>query len=446
MARVQQLLDDNTRVLFKSGQSFNMDKSLNVSFENVYIGAYGSGTKPRINWSGNWGTNISLSGHNDVVQGLSFDTPSLANNSNEQGPFAIMASGVDLAVRDCEFLNVCYGINGNGKPNGILVQDNTAPLDTGVKAYFVWCEWSDYTIIGNTVANSTREHVVRMESTQAMNISYNNFTNLDRADDGDAKDNSKGTIVVHANKYAWIGHNTVNDGPIGTGPLAIPGAANAENMAYRSQWSVVEANTVNNASIIADQGTTGAVFRNNIVSPAADNSFAFRVIGYNSEYKRGVQDLSILNNTVTSTQPNGGFLNLAGQAQGITMNNNLFVDHNLHPGANGTAVVYVTGSDLSSFREIKGNMWDTPSPYSYAHGGAFYVWPNWSDSRGYLTIQQWDAYSQVSGDQMQAITVDGRNAPQGGLDTVSSVPGVFTDFYGRARSLNGSTTVGAVAA
>jgi hypothetical protein len=109
-------------------------------------------------------------------------------------------------------------------------------------------------------------------------------------------------------------------------------------------------------------------------------------------------------------------------------------------------VVYVTGSDLSSFSEIKNNMWDTPSPYSYAHGGAFYVWPSWSDSRGYLTIQQWDAYSQVSGDQMQTITVDSRNAPEGGLDSVSSVPGVFTDFHGQPRSINGSTTVGAVAA
>jgi hypothetical protein len=446
MARVQQLMGDNTRILFKSGQTFNMDQSLKVSYENVYIGAYGSGNKPRINWNASWGNTISLSGHNDVIQGLSFDTPGLANNPNEQGPFAIMASGVDLAVRDCEFLNVCYGINGNGKPTGMLVQDNVAPLATGVKAYLVWCEGSDYTVIGNTVANSTREHVVRMENTQRMNISYNNFTNLDRAADGDSHDASKGTIVVHDNQYAWIAHNVVTDGPIGTGPLAIPGAANADNRQDRSAWSVVEANDIRNTSIIADQGTSGAVFRNNIIHPPATNSFGFRISGYNSEYQRGVENLSILNNTVISDNANGGFLTLGGRAQNITMDNNLFVDHNLHPGANQTAIVYVTGSDLSSFREIKNNLWDTPTPYSYAQGGFFYVWSSWSDSRGYLTPQEWDAYSQVSGDQVQVLTLDGQNAPQGGLHTVSSVAGVLSDFYGNARSIGGLTTAGAVAA
>ncbi len=443
MDRVQGLLQDNTRVLFKSGQSFDLNHGLIIGQNNVYIGSYGSGSRPRLNWrDGNPGGNASffiLGGRDATVRGLSFDVPA-ATGTNEGPPFGIQLLNDNATIRDNEFLNLGYAINGNGKPHGVLVQDNVAPLATGLKGYFVWCEGSNYTILGNTAANSTREHIVRMEATRLMNLSYNNFTNLDRRGQGDSQDNSKGTIVVHENQYAWIAHNQIHDGPIGTGPLSIPIISNAA----RSTWSVVESNEVFNASIIADTGTQGAVFRNNIVHPPAGNEYAFRVVGYSSQYQRGVQDLRILNNTVISDDSSGGFLNLSGGAQGITMDNNLFVDHNLRPGANQTALVYVAGTDLSSFSEIRNNLWDTPNPLGYANGGAFYVWPSWSDSRGYLTVDKWNAYSQVSGDKMQTLTLDSRYAPQGGFGSVSSVPGVFVDFYGNARSPGQLTTAGAV--
>lgn len=446
IGRVQQLLGDNTRVLFKSGQTFVMDQTLNVSYENVYVGAYGSGARPQMIWNaGNLGGSIALSGHNDVINGLSFNVPSQANNTNENGPMAIIASGVDLMVRNCEFLHLGYAINGNGQPDGLLVMDNTAPLATGVTGYFVWCEGSDYTIIGNTAANSTREHIVRMEFTQRMNVSYNNFTNLDRTKLGDANDRSKGTVIIHNNTYAWVAHNTLTDGQIQFGPLEIPGEATAATRAERTTWTVVEGNDVENAVIEAHTGATGIVIRNNIIHPPTGN-YGLMVVGYNSEYQRSVQDVRILNNTVISDDQWGGLLNVTGSVKGITLDNNLFVDPNYQTGAYQSALVYVTGSDLSSFTQVKGNVYQVPKPLTYANGGYFYVWSNWADARGYLTPQEWDAYSQVSGEQFASITLDARYAPQSNAASVSSVSGVFTDFYGNIRPLSGNVTAGAVQA
>jgi hypothetical protein len=446
--RVSQLLQDNTRVLFKAGQSFDLTKGLVITQNNVLLGSYGSGSRPALNWrAGNPNGNaslIDLTGDNAVVRGLTFDTPADANRTEEGSPFALQIRGKNSVVRDNQFLNLGYAINGNSKPVGVLVQNNVAPSPTGIEGYFVWCEGSNYTIVGNTVANSTREHIVRMENTRLMNVSYNNFTNLDRTAQGDSKDNSKGTIVVHANQYAWISHNTINDGPIGTGPLSIPSV----DASARTQWSVIDSNILNNTIITADTGTDGAVFRNNIIHPPVNSAWGFQVVGYSSTYQRGVEDLRVLNNTVVSNLSGGGFLYLSGRAQGITMDNNLFVDHNLTTGAYQAALVYVEGSDLSSFREIKGNIWDIPNTLSYAQGGYFYVWPSWSDSAGYLTPQEWDALPQVSGEQYGNISLNSQNAPitQLAASGAKAVQGVFTDFTGAVRPSNGSWSAGAVQA
>jgi hypothetical protein len=446
--RVQQLLQDNTRVLFKAGQSFDLYTGLIIRQNNVLIGSYGSGNRPTLNWrDGNpngQASFIDAGGKDVVVQGLSFNTPADSNRADEGSPFAIQLRGQNTTVRDNEFLHLGYAINGNGKPTGVLIENNVAPLAVGLQGYFAWCEGSNYTIVGNTAANSTREHIVRMEQTRLMNVSYNNFTNLDRRGLGDAADNAKGTIVVHENQYVWIAHNTINDGPIGTGPLMIPGVPDAA----RSQWSVIDSNTINNAVLIADTGTDGAVIRNNIIHPPAASGYGIQVTGYSSTYQRGVENLRLLNNTVVSNLSTGGFLFLSGKADGITMDNNLFVDHSLLTGANQTALVYVVGTDLSSFREIKGNVWDIPNTVSYAQGGFFYIWPSWSDSQGYQTPQEWSAHSQVSGDLFGHISLDSHNTPLTDLAAsgISATKGVFTDFYGILRPADGSWSAGAVQA
>src|SRR5690606_33998326 len=101
---------------------------------------------------------------NITIQGLRFDSKFAAVNgvANKIVSSGIEARGVNLTIRDNEFVNLGNAINTNTSPRGVMVQDNIAPLATGLRDYFVWGQGQDHVYVGNTVANSTREHIVRV--------------------------------------------------------------------------------------------------------------------------------------------------------------------------------------------------------------------------------------------------------------------------------------------
>jgi len=118
-------------------------------------------------------------------------------------------------VRDNTFLNIDDAVNGSIKPTGVIVQDNTAPLLTGLRGYFTWVDGTDWTIIGNTVANSTREHVIRSNSmdTDRVLIEDNNLAKAWRPDDpGEV---TKCTINFRSGHDIYIADNTLSGGTIG---------------------------------------------------------------------------------------------------------------------------------------------------------------------------------------------------------------------------------------
>src|SRR6201999_3000062 len=100
------------------------------------------------------------------------------------------------------FLNIDYGVNTNQRPRGVLVQGNNSPGIEDLRAYLVYCQGSDLVIIGNTVANSTREHCIRVDGTNRILIAYNNLTNIDNRPN-DPVDTAKQTITVHSGTYAY---------------------------------------------------------------------------------------------------------------------------------------------------------------------------------------------------------------------------------------------------
>jgi hypothetical protein len=93
-------------------------------------------------------------------------------------PDAIGAAGTNIAVRDCEFINIGYGVNANAKPTGLLVQDSLATRPEAVRSYFIWAQGSDMVFVGNTVANSTRDHNIRVVGVDRISITHNDLTNL----------------------------------------------------------------------------------------------------------------------------------------------------------------------------------------------------------------------------------------------------------------------------
>lgn len=91
--------------------------------------------------------------------------------------------------------------------------------------------------------------------------------------------------------------------------------------------------------------------------------------------------------------------------EGWSLLRNLYVAPMLSPGSDLTAVVYVGQKDLSGCRQIKGNVWPATRPQPYAGGGMFYVWPSWSDERGYINLSRWNEMTQGN-DRQEDIEVD----------------------------------------
>src|SRR5207244_3465258 len=131
----------------------------------------------------------------------------------------IAAGGTNIAVRGCEFLNVGTAVNTNKRPTGILVQDSSAPLTTGMTGYFAWVEGSDHVYLGNQIANSTRAHGIRDAWCDRVLVAYNDITNLDRRADGDPYDVNIQTLTLHLGNYHYVYNNSFSAGRVEIGPL-----------------------------------------------------------------------------------------------------------------------------------------------------------------------------------------------------------------------------------
>src|SRR5439155_23306932 len=160
---------DNTEILLNRGEAFTIGSGFAIASKNVVIGAYGNGDRPRINWTGttSYASLITTAptARDITIEDLSFD--------NASSIHIIHAGGTNISVRGCEFLHADYAVNTNLKPTGVLVQDNTAPLDTGLSECFAWLEGSDQVYLGNSVANSTRAHCIRSGGCDRVLIAYN---------------------------------------------------------------------------------------------------------------------------------------------------------------------------------------------------------------------------------------------------------------------------------
>jgi Ca2+-binding RTX toxin-like protein len=449
--RVQDLAASHTRILFKRGQKFVFDRSLSLPFQDVYVGAYGSGDRPLLWRVRNDGFGVSTIATYDnsnqiTVENLVFDSPYPARSNGAApniGVDGFYPRGVNMTIRGCEFLNLDDGVNANGDPRGLLVQDNTAPLPTGLRNYFIWSEGSDHVYLGNSAANSTREHNVRSSGTVRILAAYNDFTNLDRAG-VDAPDYSKGTIEVHRGGFAYIWRNELHDGPLRSGPRG----AEFEPVNVTTDWVVFDSNQVFDHAVMIKIGTRHLVARNNIVRTKEDSAF---VVETTDEWGRTVDDITIVNNTAITENPYGKFLNLpmaGGNRGAITLKNNLWINRTYEAGSRGSAPVFVYAGNLDMFKEISNNVWQKPRKVgSYGEGGLHYVWRVWSDRRGYKDAREWDAYSNVHDEFYADTPVTSDLMPKAGSVAAtagSAVKGVLTDFYGRARPLTGRVTAGAV--
>jgi len=373
---------------------------------------------------------------------VTFDSnrPVVGTVANKNNTIGIWARGKNIAVRNCTFLNTSDAINANSQPQGLLVQDNTAPLATGIRGYFLWYEGEDGVVLGNTVANSTRERPMRMNAYNRVLIAYNDFTDLDRTS-VDPSDGSKGSLWAMEGENVYIAHNDLHGilqtGPnFGINPITGRVGGNAE----RTRNLVVEANTLDSATRIL-HGVTDSIFRNNIA--VVSKVPAFCLEAYSSDYQRQVENTIFANNTVINNTTIGSFMLLNGAAKGLQLLNNLYVANNLATGAGHSGGIISYTGDVSQFSKISGNVWSEPN-ISWYDKGKHYLWPTWFDNRGQIDAAEWEAFANVQNDVFSSVSLSSSYAPtSGAISTAPVVPGVFADFNGKTRP-SGSWTAGAI--
>lgn len=443
VAKASSLLTDNTRVVFRRGDRFDVgDKFLDINDRNVFIGAYGTGNDPVLRKvsGGHMIVSVWVSARDTVIKGITFD--SIYTPVNNSAPHiqanAVYAGGVNATVRDCTFLNIDTAVNGNRSPVGLMVQNNSAPLMSGLRGYLVWGQGSDHVYLGNTAVNSTREHIFRMNGVSRLNISFNDVRNANRQS-VDGGDYSKGSIEVHKGSWAYVARNKVTDGPLRVGPRG--GTVDPVDAIH--EWSVFEGNESRDVSIQIRPGAHNVMLRNNVIWQ--DDSEDSIKIYANDAQGRQVRDVWILNNTGYNIHKHGRFLGVERGPSGITVANNLYVMPKMETGGDRTASVTVYADTLSSFRSIARNVWQTPTYImTWAQGGMNYVGKEWTSS-GYRTAGEWDSFSQVQGDVFAKVTLNGwtPGSTSAAAGAGTKVAGVWDDFYGNSRS-GSSVTAGAV--
>ena len=394
---------DHTEVMLQAGESFPVTGSMSVNNTDVVITRYGTGADPVLDRSpGGGASTIATYGNADglTVEHLTFDDPAGAVGADGIAPKlglgGMYLRGQNETVRDCTFLNVDDAVSEAGNPDGTLVEDNTAPDVTGLRGYMVWAQGDRGTIVGNTVANSTREHCIRMVTADEVTVEDNTLTNLDRTT-VDSSDGSKGCIEMHMGAYAWISNNSVTDGDIRVGPRA---AAN-EPSDSSTDDCVVQDNRLTDTFIFVMPGTHDTMIDNNEVTTSTGES-AIVMNGTDAEGREST-GITFDHNTVVDNGNWGNFLKVQGAVTNVTLTNNLFIAPKLQIGFQTSAAVYVAGNDLSCFSRIADNVWPAATGSGgIVNGAAGAV--NDVTGVGWVTAAQWSAYGQVSGDRLQDVT------------------------------------------
>jgi hypothetical protein len=381
LTRATQLATANTRILLQCGDTFYDYTGIILNQNNELLGNYGSGANPIILYDGprNSTAIVTTSGiaSNITVQNITFDTI-YNKDSLETG----MGDGVDVFTPDtsvigCTFLNVENGIFGNYW--GLLAENNSAPVQSALRAYFLWLNGTDIVALGNNVAGSAQQHDIRGTGDRVL-IADNTLANPATI----AGTPGKTVLDLQGGEYFTVANNVAPDtgGGVWLGPL--------QNQTVNPSISWV--NFVGNdlgGYFDVEQGAHHVVLQDNVFvrDSLITGANGISVNGYDSTDGRQVIDLRIMYNTDISTLPEGDFLSEFSPAQGISVVNNLWIAPDLVGyGWDRSAAIFVAGNDLSSFTEIKDNVWPNASTGLTGWDNVYYVSTQTQSSSGWYNI------------------------------------------------------------
>lgn len=332
---------------------------------------------------------LFISGSRVLIDGITFDTEDSPGPEKHQAvSAAIYPTKTDYTVRNCTFLNVSYAVNLEASPSRVLVEKNTAPLVGGIRGYFVWIgQWyamsKDVEIRDNYVANSTREHCIRVGGAERLWIHDNDFTNLDRSRDGDPNDSRKCAFWIMQGTDVLVNRNYLS-GPIGLGRLQ--GADGNASYPSETRKIVLRDNRIYDA-VYYNVGSYGVTVENNLIS--ADDKSGVTLREYDPKFNQRVTDATIRRNTILITGFSGRAVEIGSQATGVVDGNVGIVA--AAPGGWGNAGMLVRDESLSGLT-VRNNFWSTLAPNGWAQGGQMLLGssgPNGSDQRVFRTAAEW---------------------------------------------------------
>jgi hypothetical protein len=268
------------------------------------IGSYGNGDNPVLMYSGpkSYAAMITtgMKSQDVTIENITFDSI-WTNNFEKTGmPDAIHVGGTNITAYGCTILNIGYGMNTNLKPTGVLMQECDSPDVHGLRSYLIYAQGQDFVIVGNHVANSTREHCLRVDGADRVLIAYNDLTNQDRRPQGDSLDTDKQTITVHHGSYAYVYGNTTHGGRVEIGPLGEADGLKPTNIIHRLNWVRIEANNFTflpNDRVELDHGLAHVMVCDNTISVANGAGIAVQAAGMYTAFPgygtRHVEDVII---------------------------------------------------------------------------------------------------------------------------------------------------------
>ncbi|HXE53068.1 MAG TPA: PKD domain-containing protein, partial [Tepidisphaeraceae bacterium] len=425
-AKAFELAGSDSVIEFHRGEKFAVNQTLMINGNDMAVSTYGSGANPvLVRGVGDGSVTIFLTNKasNITVQNLTFDSiyPAVNGIGAEIPVVGVWAQGTNVVVRNCTFLNVEDAVEGNWGLNGVVVQDNSAPLMTGLRGYFCWVDGSNWTIDGNTVVNTTRQHVVRGndQAIDSVEIAGNNFAKpLNPQDPGETM---KCTVNFRGGSHIYVTGNVLN-GVVSFGP------DDYSDLSQNVSDVVIENNRITQQLDLID-GVHHFMVRNNVLQLDGTDQIYVKSVdtGVSGRY---VTDITLTHNTGIDNATGGQFLYVAGNAQPgiITLTDNLFIAPHLQLGINMGASVLVDTPNLNAFSLISGNVWpaatgsnrDVPGAVNYAYG-------SWYADQGWLTATEWNSQSQVENDVFQTVLAptdgNGIQTQFGPAGAIGYVPG-----------------------
>ena len=308
-------------------------------------------------------------------------------------PDAIRLGGSDNTVLGCRFLNINTAVNGNGQPDGTLVQGCSVNGTGDLRSYLVWGEGRRWTILGNRCPNSTRETPVRLSAVGGANCAFvlmadNDLANIERPG-VDPGDSIKAAIKAEFVDFCWAEGNVFGGvseaGPLGNNDGLPSAARRASYLVWR--------NNLHRGPVRLKHGLQHFLMEGSRIDYLSGSLGGWlgglSVEGYDAQYNRSSSDLVVRGNVLTTPRRGERQIAVLGRVDGRLE----FAGNTLTQGFSlaampGKASVAAEGGWLANYSSH-----DNTFPAAGGHG-----WPDplavvqvgdQNDPSSYLEESQW---------------------------------------------------------